>query len=45
MAVRPSSPGSAYAKGVYYEWVRTLAVARQFQEEHPDLVTPPGFDL
>jgi nicotinamidase-related amidase len=34
-----------HAKGVYYEWVRTLAAARQFQEEHPDLVTPPGFDL
>ena len=34
-----------HAKGVYYEWVRTLAAARAFQTEHPDLASPPGFDL
>jgi nicotinamidase-related amidase len=34
-----------HAKGVYYEWVRTLAAARQFTTEHPDLADPPGFRL
>lgn len=34
-----------HAKGVYYEWVRTLAAARTFESEHPDLADPPGFDL
>jgi nicotinamidase-related amidase len=34
-----------HAKGVYYEWVRTLAMARAFLEEHPDLASPPGFAL
>ncbi len=32
-------------KGVYYDWVRTLAAARAFQHEHPDLARPPGFSL
>lgn len=35
----------AQAKGVYYEWVRTLAAARAFEREHPDLADPPGFSL
>ncbi len=35
----------AHAKGVYYEWVRTLEAARTFQDAHPDLATPPGFSL
>jgi nicotinamidase-related amidase len=34
-----------HAKGVYYEWVRTLEAARAFQEAHPDLAQPPGFAL
>lgn len=34
-----------HAKGVYYEWVRTLAAARAFEHEHPDLAEPPGFSL
>lgn len=35
----------AHAKGVYYEWVRTLDAARAFERDHPDLAEPPGFDL
>jgi hypothetical protein len=34
-----------HAKGVYYEWVRTLAEARRFEAAHPDLAEPPGFAL
>ena len=34
-----------HAKGIYYDWVRTLAAARSFQTGHPDLAEPPGFDL
>jgi nicotinamidase-related amidase len=34
-----------HAKGVYYEWVRTLAAAVGFEAEHPDLAGPPGFSL
>jgi len=34
-----------HAKGVYYEWVRTLEAARAFQDAHPDLAAPPGFTL
>jgi nicotinamidase-related amidase len=34
-----------HAKGVYYEWLRTLADARAFQHAHPDLAEPPGFSL
>ncbi len=34
-----------HAKGVYYDWVRTLDAARAFEAEHPDLATPPGFAL
>jgi nicotinamidase-related amidase len=34
-----------HAKGVYYEWVRTVAVARKFERANPDLAHPPGFDL
>ncbi len=32
-------------KSVYYDWVRTLAAARTFQRDHPDLAHPPGFSL
>jgi len=34
-----------HAKGVYYEWVRTLADARAFEASHPALADPPGFSL
>jgi nicotinamidase-related amidase len=34
-----------HAKGVYYEWVRTLEAARAFQAAYPDLASPPGFAL
>ena len=34
-----------HAKGVYYDWVRTLAAARALQDDHPDLASPPGFAL
>ncbi len=34
-----------HAKGVYYEWVRTLEAARAFENDHPDLADPPGFRL
>jgi nicotinamidase-related amidase len=34
-----------HAKGVYYEWVRTLEAARAFERDHPGLADPPGFDL
>ena len=35
----------SHAKGIYYEWVRSLDAARTFQREHPDLADPPGFSL
>ena len=35
----------SHAKGVYYEWVRTLAAAREFERANPDLAEPPGFAL
>jgi nicotinamidase-related amidase len=34
-----------HAKGVYYEWVRTLAGARALVRDHPELAEPPGFGL
>ena len=34
-----------HAKGVYYDWIRTLEAARTFTNEHPDLAQPPGFRL
>jgi nicotinamidase-related amidase len=34
-----------HARGVYYEWVRTLDDARRFEAAHPDLAQPPGFSL
>jgi nicotinamidase-related amidase len=34
-----------HAKGVFYDWIRTLAAARAFETEHPDLAEPPGFEL
>jgi nicotinamidase-related amidase len=34
-----------HAKGVYYDWIRTLEAARAFVRAHPDLSDPPGFCL
>jgi nicotinamidase-related amidase len=34
-----------HAKGVYYDWMRTMADARAFEAAHPELATPPGFEL
>jgi nicotinamidase-related amidase len=34
-----------HAKGMYYEWVRTLDAARRFTAGHPELKNPPGFQL
>ena len=34
-----------HAKGVFYEWVRTLERSRALLAVRPELATPPGFDL
>ncbi len=34
-----------HAKGVYYEWIRSLDAARAFVLDHPELSSPPGFSL
>ena len=34
-----------HAKGVYYEWLRTVDAAVGFRRAHPDLGEPPGFRL
>jgi nicotinamidase-related amidase len=34
-----------HAKGLYYEWVRTLDAARALETARPDLAEPPGFAL
>jgi nicotinamidase-related amidase len=34
-----------HAKGVYYEWVRTVDAALAFERTHPELASPPGFRL
>lgn len=36
---------SVSAKELYYEWLRDLPAVRQFDAEHPELATPPGFSL
>ena len=43
--IRDAGAELHHAKGVYYEWVRTLDAARQFTTEHPELAEPPGFRL
>jgi nicotinamidase-related amidase len=43
--IRDAGAELHHAKGLYYEWVRTLDAARRFTSEHPDLVDPPGFRL
>jgi len=32
-----------HCKGIYYDWVRTLEAALEFQNAHPELSEPPGF--
>jgi nicotinamidase-related amidase len=34
-----------HAKGVYYEWLRTVDAATDFRRDHPELGEPPGFSL
>lgn len=34
-----------HAKGVYYEWLRTVEAATAFRYAHPELADPPGFSL
>ncbi|HSL75893.1 MAG TPA: isochorismatase family protein [Candidatus Limnocylindrales bacterium] len=34
-----------HAKGVYYEWLRTVEAATAFRRAHPELGDPPGFSL
>ena len=34
-----------HAKGVYYEWLRTVEAATAFRRSHPGLGDPPGFSL
>ena len=43
--LRDSGIEIRHAKGVYYEWVRTVDAARAFRRDHPDLSDPPGFSL
>jgi nicotinamidase-related amidase len=43
--MRDAGAKLVHAKGVYYEWVRTLEAARAFEAAHPDLASPPGFSL
>ena len=34
-----------HAKGVYYEWLRSVEAADAFTRAHPELAEPPGFGL
>lgn len=34
-----------HAKGVWYEWIRTLQGSRDVLRAHPELADPPGFSL
>ena len=34
-----------HAKGVYYEWLRTVDAATEFRRAHRELGDPPGFSL
>jgi len=43
--IRDAGAELNHAKGVYYEWIRTLEAARAFERDHPDLAAPPGFGL
>jgi len=43
--IRDAGATLVHAKGVYYEWARTLEAARAFEAANPDLADPPGFSL
>jgi nicotinamidase-related amidase len=43
--IREQGGEVGHAKGVYYEWLRTLDAGLRFEAEHPDLASPPGFSL
>jgi nicotinamidase-related amidase len=43
--MRDAGAIAVHAKGVYYEWVRSLEVALAFERAHPELADPPGFSL
>jgi nicotinamidase-related amidase len=43
--IREAGGELSHAKGVYYEWTRTLEAARAFEANHADLAEPPGFSL
>jgi len=43
--VRDAGAEVRHAKGVYYDWMRTVAEARAFEAGHPELGSPPGFEL
>lgn len=43
--VRDAGAELRHAKGVYYEWIRSLDAARAFVLDHPELSSPPGFRL
>jgi nicotinamidase-related amidase len=43
--MRDAGAIATHAKGIYFEWVRTLEAARAFEAGHPDLADPPGFSL
>jgi nicotinamidase-related amidase len=43
--LRDAGVAVRHAKGIYYDWVRTLATARGFEADHPELASPPGFSL
>ena len=34
-----------HAKGVFYEWLRTVDAVTAFRQTHPELGDPPGFSL
>ena len=43
--IRDAGGDLHHAKGLYYEWIRTLEAARGFTTAHPELARPPGFQL
>jgi nicotinamidase-related amidase len=43
--IRDAGAELNHAKGVYYEWIRTLEAARRLTSEHPEMAKPPGFGL
>ena len=43
--IAAAGAGLVHAKGIYYEWVRTLDAARAFEAANEGLRQPPGFEL